>query len=131
MLHLPFKGWNIQRFRTYICALVITHLKSQFARHSIPDRLITDNGPQFSSDAFKQFTKDYCFQHSTSCLHYPQSNGMAEKAALTVKNLLKKAHSDKQNPYLVLQQCRNMPMFNNHTHTATNGAQNKNITSNI
>ena len=58
---------------------VVTHLKSQFARHGIPDRLITDNGPQFSSDTFKQFAKDYCFQHCTASPHYPQSNGMVEK----------------------------------------------------
>ena len=86
---------------------VITHLKSQFARHGIPDRLITDNKPQFSSDAFKQFTKDYRFQHSTSSLHYPQSNGMAEKAIQTVKNLLKKAQFDKQDLYLALLEHRN------------------------
>ena len=28
-------------------ASVITKLKSQFARHGIPDKLISDNGPQF------------------------------------------------------------------------------------
>jgi len=81
---------------------VITHLKSQFARHGIPDRMITDNGPQFSSDAFKQFTKDYCFQHHTSSPHYPQSNGLAERAVQTVKNLLKKAILDKRDLYLAL-----------------------------
>ncbi|KAL7889064.1 hypothetical protein AOLI_G00040380 [Acnodon oligacanthus] len=30
-------------------ATVITHLKSQFARHGIPETVISDNGPQFSS----------------------------------------------------------------------------------
>ena len=75
---------------------VVTHLKSQFARHGIPDRLITGNGPQFSSDTFKQFAKDYCFQHCTASPHYPQSNGMAKKAVQTVKNCLKKAVLDKR-----------------------------------
>ena len=32
---------------------VICHLKSQFAKYSIPDELISDNGPQYSSLAFK------------------------------------------------------------------------------
>ena len=89
---------------------VITHLKSQFAHHGIPDRLITDNGPQFSSDTFKQFTKDYCFQHAMSSPYYPQSNGMAEKTVQTVKSLLKKEHSAKQDPYLALLEYRNTPM---------------------
>ena len=89
---------------------VTTHLKSQFARHGIPDRLITDNGPQFSSDTFRQFAKDYCFQHCTASPHYPQSNGMAEKAVQTVKNCLKKAVLDKRDPYLALLEYRNTPV---------------------
>ena len=50
---------------------IITHCKSQFSRHGIPDKLITDNGPQFSSIIFKQFSKVYEFQHQTASLHYP------------------------------------------------------------
>ena len=86
---------------------VVTHLKSQFARHGILDRLITDNDPQFSSDTFKQFAKDYCFQHCIASPRYPQSNGMAKKAVQTVKNCLKKAVLDKRDPYLALLEYRN------------------------
>ena len=32
---------------------IVTHCKSQFSRHGVPDKLITDNGPQFSSTIFK------------------------------------------------------------------------------
>ena len=35
---------------------IVTHCKSQFSRHGIPDKLIMDNGPQFSSTTFKQFS---------------------------------------------------------------------------
>ena len=34
---------------------VIVHLKSIFTRHSIPERLITDNGPQFFGHSFASF----------------------------------------------------------------------------
>ena len=40
---------------------VIWHLKSQFARYGIPDELISDNGPQYSSLAFKEFSNNYGF----------------------------------------------------------------------
>ena len=40
-------------------------------------------------------------------LYYPQSNGMAEKAVQAVKNLLKKAIHDKQDPYIALLDYRN------------------------
>ena len=89
---------------------VIIHCKSQYARHGIPDRLITDNGLQFSSDTFKQFASEYSFEHRTSSPHYPRSNGMAERAVQTVKNLLKKAILDKRDPYLALLEYRNTPV---------------------
>ena len=89
---------------------IITYCKSQFSRHGIPDILITDNGPQFASTAFKQFATDYGFEHCTTSPHYPQSNGMAEKAVQTAKNLLKKAVADHKDPYLALLEYRNTPV---------------------
>ena len=74
---------------------IVTHCKS---RHGIPDKLIMDNGPQFSSITFKQFSQDYGFQHHTASPHYPQSNGRAEKAIQTAKHLIKKAIPDKRDP---------------------------------
>ena len=89
---------------------IITHCKSQFARHGIPDVLITDNGPQFNSEEFRTFTKDYNIQHRTSSPLYPQSNGMAERSVQTIKCLLKKATHDNQDPYIALLDHRNTPI---------------------
>ena len=52
--------------------------------------------PQFSSDVFTQFAKDFDFQHQTSCPNFPQSNGERERAVKTVKVLLEKA----SDPYI-------------------------------
>jgi len=57
---------------------VINHCKCQFARHRIPNTLMSDNGPQFSSAKFCQFSITYQFKHITSSPQYPQSNGKAE-----------------------------------------------------
>ena len=92
---------------------VITQCKSQFARHGIPDIIITDNGPQFSSHEFKQFAQNYQFEHRTTSPYHPQSNGMAEKSVQTVKNLMKKALHDKKDPYLALLDYRNTPQSDN------------------
>ena len=74
---------------------IICHLKSQFARYGIPDELLSDNGPQYASSAFTDFSKSYGFVHTTSSPLFPQANGEAERAVQTIKNLLKKA----QDPY--------------------------------
>ncbi|XP_062574843.1 uncharacterized protein K02A2.6-like [Saccostrea cucullata] len=78
-------------------------LKSQFSRNGLPDKVLTDNGPQFSSKEFRDFSKEYSFVHVTSSLHLPQANGQAERTVRTVKNLLRKA----KDPYKSLLDYRN------------------------
>ncbi|KAJ0023870.1 hypothetical protein NQD34_003769 [Periophthalmus magnuspinnatus] len=85
---------------------VITHLKSFFARHGIPEVLMSDNGPQYSCQTFTEFAATYGFKHITSSPKFPQSNGEAERAVQTVKNLLKKA----ADPYLALLAYRATPL---------------------
>ena len=85
---------------------VIMHIKSIFARHGILEKVILDNGPQFSSREFSQFENMYCFDHVTSSPYFPQSNGEAERAVRTIKQLLKKA----EDPYVALLAYRNTPL---------------------
>lgn len=88
---------------------VVTHLKSMFSRHGIPQRLVTDNGPQFSSERFKQFARDYQFEHRTSSPRYPQSNGHAERGVGIVKSVLNKAKEGGGDLYLALLAYRAAP----------------------
>ena len=68
---------------------VVNKMKNSFAHHGIPETVIPDNGTQFTSAEFKAFSVDWNFQHVTSSPHYPQSNGEAERAVKTAKELLK------------------------------------------
>ena len=70
---------------------LITALKPIFARHGIPEILISDNGPQFASQEMKQFASMFGFTHITSSPHYPRSNGLAERTVQTVKSLMAKS----------------------------------------
>lgn len=85
---------------------VIAHMKSMFARHGIPELIMSDNGPQYSCEAFSVFAREYQFQHVTSSPLYPQSNGEAERAVKTIKGLLKK----EGDPYLALLSYRATPL---------------------
>ncbi len=54
----------------------------------------------------EDFQKSYGFKHLTSSPRFPQSNGEAERAVQTVKNLLKKA----QDPCKALLDYRSTPL---------------------
>ena len=85
---------------------VIAALKSIFSRHGIPETIVSDNGPQYSSQEFAEFASQYGFTHSTSSPHFPQSNGHAERAVKTVKKLLKES----EDQYLALLSYRSTPL---------------------
>lgn len=84
---------------------IVTHMKSIFARHGIPEELVSDNMP-YNSKEFKRFADDWGFELITSSPTYPQSNGLSEKAVQTVKRILKKA----SDPYIGLMEYRNTPV---------------------
>ena len=64
---------------------VVGVLKSVFSEQGAPQKLYTDNGPQYSSDIFKKFAKQWNFIHITSSPHFAQANGFSERMVQTVK----------------------------------------------
>ncbi|CAI6374637.1 unnamed protein product [Macrosiphum euphorbiae] len=90
----------------------INKLKLIFSRYGIPLVLFSDNGPQFSNSNFKNFSKEWDFEHKTSSPRYPQSNGMAERNIQTVKNIFKKVVADKKDIYLAMLELKNTPILN-------------------
>ena len=70
---------------------IIERLKTLFSEHGIPDKLISDNGGHYSSEAFKTFILQWDFIHLTSSPYHPQCNGFAERMIQTVKDRMKKS----------------------------------------
>lgn len=93
-------------------AAVVKHLKNIFARFGIPNKLISDNGPQFSSSEFKDFVNQWEIDHVTSSPLYPRSNGLAERNVQTVKKLMIKAREESTDWEVALLNFRNTPISN-------------------
>ena len=68
----------------------IAVLKNIFATHGLPVSLVTDNGPQFTSDEFESYMKFCGIKHVKSPPYHPQTNGEAERVVRTFKNSIKK-----------------------------------------
>ena len=71
--------------------------------------IISDSGSQYKSREFKQFARDWSFNHVMSSPHFHSSNGLAEKAVQTAKKLLEKSYRDGTDAHLNLLNWRNTP----------------------
>ena len=89
---------------------VIRTLKVHFSRFGIPERLKTDNGTQFTSEQFQNFSKNWPFTHVTSSPNHQSSNGLSEIYVKHAKRTLRKAKDANRDPYLPLLEYRNTPL---------------------
>ena len=69
----------------------ILQLKRIFSRHGIPDISFIDNGPQFDSRDFTNFSTDWQSQHITSSPRQHKSNGEVKRAVQTMKTVFNKS----------------------------------------
>ena len=72
----------------------IAILRHLFAAHGLPEQLVFDNGPQFVSDEFVQFTKKNGIKHICCAPYHPSSNGAAERFVQTFKQAMKASKDD-------------------------------------
>lgn len=82
--------------RSTTTTLTIDLLRDLFARHGIPQQLVSDNGPQFVSEEFRLFMKQNGIRHSTSSPYHPRTNGQAERFVQTFKQAMKNAKGEKR-----------------------------------
>ena len=69
-------------------------LQTVFARNGLPEQLVSDNGPQFTSEEFQLFLKKNGVKHTTSAPYHPATNGLAERFVQTFKQSLTSMKED-------------------------------------
>ena len=67
---------------------VINELRNLFIAYGVSEEISSDGGPQFTSEMFKQFLKDWGVTTRLSSVSYPQSNGRAELAVKAAKRII-------------------------------------------
>ncbi|CAB3984941.1 Retrovirus-related Pol poly from transposon, partial [Paramuricea clavata] len=101
--------FEVDRLEKLTSLAVIKKLKPHFARFGIPNTLVTDNGPQFISDDFRDFSMKYQFEHITTSPYHHQSNGKAESAVKQANRIIRTCKSSNDDIYLALLAHRNTP----------------------
>ena len=60
-----------------------------FAAYGLPQQLVSDNGPQFTSADFAVFLRKNGVKHIHSLPYHPSTNGLAERFVRTLKAAMK------------------------------------------
>ena len=69
----------------------VNRLHELFARYSVVDTIVSDNGTQFTSKEFEHFGSTFQVEHIRNPPYHPRSNGLPERFVDTLKRVLKKA----------------------------------------
>ena len=69
---------------------IIDELRLIFASHRLPEEVVSDNGPQFTSTEFAEFIRKNGIKHTLVPPYHPQSNGAAERSVRVVRDALVK-----------------------------------------
>ena len=88
-----FSKWpEIHEMKSTTAEATISKLKHIFAAQGLPERIISDNGPQFTASEFQQFCNSRGIVHSTIAPYHPRSNGEVKRLVATFKNSIEKAN---------------------------------------
>ena len=88
---------------------VIKHTKSIFARHGIPEIVISDNGSALFQQRIQTLCKRVGIFNDTSSPKYSKGNGLAEAGVKIIRKLSKKASLNDEDPYLAVSAHRTTP----------------------
>ncbi|XP_062608629.1 uncharacterized protein K02A2.6-like [Saccostrea cucullata] len=90
-----YSKWpEVFEMRSTTSNATINTLRTLFARQGIPAEIVSDNGPQFRSEEFRQFMESNAIRHITSSPFHPRTNGQAERFVQSFKKAIKSASGD-------------------------------------
>ena len=96
----------------------IKTMRSVFSRTGVPWVLVSDNGPQFISEEFKNFLKRNQVKHVLCPSYSPKSNGSCERFVQSFKSAMKKMYETSKD--LDLNLANFLMAYRNTPHSVTN-----------
>ena len=100
---------EIDLMTTMTSSRTVTSLKKHCTCYGIPRMIVSDGGPQFTSQEFKLFVDNWGITHITSSPMHQRANGRAESAVKIMKTHLVKTYKEGGDPYEAMLEQRNTP----------------------
>ena len=82
---------------------VVEVLRHLFASYGLPEQIVSDNGPQFTSSDLGEFLRLNGVRYIRCAPYHPSSNGAAERLVRTFKEAMKAGVNDGLSPHHRLQ----------------------------
>ena len=82
--------------------VIVQEMKAVFSKLGVPNIIVSDGGPQYTSAEFKDFMKQWQIEPRVSSPRNPQSNGMAERCVQTMKASLIETMEEGEEVHLAL-----------------------------
>ena len=115
-----YSKWpEVRRMRSTSTERLIDVLREIFAAHGLPRVIVSDNGPQFTSEKFTQYLISNNIIHRKSAPYHPATNGLAENMVKNVKIWLERQGKESNLEFSLLEFLRT---YRNIPHTGTNKA---------
>ena len=84
------KWMEVHIMRSTTSAATIVKLKEIFVTHGLPETIVSDNGPNFTSAEFENFLSKNSVKHTKVSPYHPASSGQAEQAVRAFKEGVEK-----------------------------------------
>ena len=90
MINAHSKWMGVHIMQSTASATTIVKLREIFATHGLPETIVSDNGPNFTSAELENFLSKNGIKHTKVSPYHPASNGQVEQAVRVFKEGIKK-----------------------------------------
>ena len=123
--------WAVLMHQNTKANRLISVLDIIFADRGLPTTVVTDNGPQFTSELFSKRMKSWGVKHVLTPPYHPSSNGSAERAVGCLKQALYKMNAPASLPELQESITKFLMIYRSTPHTTTHRTPHEMMKDNI
>ena len=94
VIHSHSKWGEVREMSSTTTLKTIEVLRELFSSFGLPEQLVSDNGPQFTSEQFVKFIQSNKIRHIRCSPYHPSSNGFVERFVRSFKEAMKASRND-------------------------------------